>query len=75
MTLSLPGFSWPMIDDHLQVRSSILFRMSFLDIFEAYFDKLRVIMDVVIPAQAGRKSDKKATEVHVLAVRSILGIF
>jgi len=58
MPLSLPQFSWPMIEDHSQLRSSILSRMSFLDMYEANFDKLRVIMDVIIPAQARRKSDK-----------------
>jgi len=58
MLLSLPGFSWPMIEDHSQQRSSILSRMSFLDMYEANFDKLRVIIDVIIPAQARLKSAK-----------------
>jgi len=49
--------------------------MSILDIYEANFDKLRVIMDVIIPAQARLKSEKYATEAHVLAVRSTLCIF
>jgi len=66
MPLSQPGFSWLMIEDHSQLRSSILSSMSFLDLDEANFDKLRVIMDVIIPAQARLKSAKLATEVHVL---------
>jgi hypothetical protein len=32
--------------------------MSFFDMYEANFDKLQVIMDVAIPAQARLKSDK-----------------
>jgi len=32
--------------------------MSFLDMYEANFDKLRVIIDVIIPAQARLKSAK-----------------
>jgi len=47
-----------MIEDYSQLRSSILSRMSILDMYEANFDKLRVIMDVIIPAQARLKSDK-----------------
>ena len=35
-----------------------LSRMSFLEMYEANFDKLRVILDVIIPAQAHLKSDK-----------------
>jgi hypothetical protein len=31
MALSLPWFSWPMIEDYSQLRSSILSRMCFLD--------------------------------------------
>ena len=58
MLLSLPEFSWPMIEDYLQLRSSILSRLSFLDMYEANFDKLWVIIDVIIPAQARLKSDK-----------------
>jgi len=49
--------------------------MSFLDMYEANFDKLRVIIDVIIPAQARLKSDKSATEAHVLAVPTALFIF
>jgi hypothetical protein len=49
--------------------------MSFFDMYEANFDKLRVIMDVIIPAQARLKSDKHATEAHVLALRSAFCIF
>jgi len=75
MPLLLPGFSWQMIEDSSQRRSSILSTMSILDIYEANFDKLRVIMDVIIPAQARLKSEKYATEAHVLAVRSALCIF
>jgi len=44
--------------------------MSLLDMYEANFDKLRVIMDVIIPAQARLKSGKYTTEAHVLAVCS-----
>jgi len=43
--------------------------------YEANFDKLQVIMNVIIPAQVCLKSDKEATEAHVLAVRSALCIF
>ena len=35
-----------------------LSRMSFLDMYEANFDKLGVIRDVIIPAQPRLKSDK-----------------
>jgi len=58
MPLLLLGFSWPMIEDHSHLRSSILSRMSFLDMYEANFDKLQVIMDGIIPAQSRLKSDK-----------------
>jgi len=58
MPLALPGFSWPMIEDHSHLRSSILSRMSFLDMYEANFDKLPVIMDGIIPAQGHLKSDE-----------------
>jgi len=57
MPLLLPGFCWPIIEDHSQLRSSILSRMSFFDMYEANFDNLRVIMDVIIPAQECLKSD------------------
>jgi len=50
-------------------------RMSFFDMYEANFDKLQVIMDVIISAQAGTKSNKYATEAHVLGVCSALCIF
>jgi len=43
--------------------------------YEANFNKLRVIMDVIIPAQGRLKSNKSATEAHVLAVFSALCIF
>jgi len=57
--LSLPGFSWPMIEDHSQLRSSILSRMSWLDMYEANFDKLRVIMDVsFLPRHASQATNK-----------------
>ena len=58
MPLLLLGFSWPMIEDHSHLRSSIPSRISFLDMFEANFDKLRVIMDVIIAVQVRLKSDK-----------------
>jgi hypothetical protein len=35
-----------------------LSRMSFLDMYEANFDKLQVIMDVINPAKARLESDK-----------------
>jgi len=35
MLIVLPGFSWPMIEDDSQLRSSILSRMSFLHMYEA----------------------------------------
>jgi hypothetical protein len=35
-----------------------LSRMIFLDMYEPNFDKLRVILDVIIPAQARLKSNK-----------------
>jgi len=38
--------------------AGFLFRMSFLDMYEANFDKLQVIMDAIIHAQACLKSDK-----------------
>jgi len=44
--------------------------MSFLDMYKANFDKLRVIMDIIIPAPVSLESDILATEAHVLAVRS-----
>jgi len=75
MPVLLPGFSWPMIKDHSQLQSSILSRMSFLDMYEANFDKLRVIIVVLIPAQTRLKIDKYPTEVHVLGVRSAFCIF
>ena len=43
---SLPGISWPMIEVLAQLRSPIQCRMRFLDLYEANFDKLRLIMDV-----------------------------
>jgi len=46
-----------MIEDHAHLRSSILSRISFLDMYEANFDMLQVIMNVIIPAQAHLKSD------------------
>jgi hypothetical protein len=64
-----------MIEDHSQQRSSILSRMSFLGMYEANFDNLRVIMDGIIPAQAHLKSNNEATKGHVLAVCSALCIF
>ena len=48
MPLLLLGLSWPMSEDHSQLRSSILCRMSFLDMYEANFDKLWIIMDVIV---------------------------
>jgi hypothetical protein len=49
--------------------------MSFLIMYEANFDKLRVIMDDIIAAQACLNSDKSTTEAHVLAVCGSLCIF
>jgi hypothetical protein len=49
--------------------------MRFLVMYRANFDTLRVIMDVIIPAQAGLESDKSATKAQVLAVHRALCIF
>jgi hypothetical protein len=46
MQLLRPGIFWQLIQDHAQLWSWILSSMSFIDIYEAKFDKLRVIMDV-----------------------------
>jgi hypothetical protein len=58
MPLLQLGIAWPMIEDHSQPRSTILSRMSWLDMYEVNIDKLRVIMDVIIQAQARLKSEK-----------------
>ena len=48
-----------MIEDYAQLRSSIPFRMTFLDMYEANFDKLRVIMDVSLqPRHTARATNK-----------------
>jgi hypothetical protein len=47
--LSLQGVSWPLIEVLAQVKSPIQSRMMFLDLYEANFDKLRLIMDVSFP--------------------------
>jgi len=47
-----------MMEDHSQLRSAILSRLSFLDVYEANFDKLRVIIDIFILAQERFKSNK-----------------
>jgi len=44
--LSLPGLSWPMIEVHSLLRSSIQSRMSFLEMYKVNFDKQQVIMNV-----------------------------
>jgi len=36
----LPGISWSMIEVQAQLGSAILSRQSFLDLYEAYVDKL-----------------------------------
>jgi len=58
MQLLLAEFCWALIEDHAQLRSSILNRMSFLDMYRANFDKLQVIMYVIIPAKVRHNSDK-----------------
>jgi len=45
LQLSLPGISWPLIEVLAQLKSTIQSRMMFLDLYEANFDKLRLIMD------------------------------
>jgi len=47
-----------MSEDDSQLKSSILSGMSVLDMYQANFEKLRVIGDVIIPAQACLKSLK-----------------
>jgi len=44
--LSLPGVSWPLIEVLAQLKSPIQSRKMFLDLYEANFGKLRLIMDV-----------------------------
>jgi hypothetical protein len=58
LQLALARFSWPMIECHSQLSYSILSRMNLFDMYEANFDKLRVIMDIIIPAQAHLQSDQ-----------------
>jgi len=66
MQLSLPGFSWPQIKDYAELRSSILSRMSFLDMYEANIDKLRVIMDVSFwPRHASRVTNKPPRRMYL----------
>ena len=72
--LSLPGFCWPVIEHHAQLKSSILSRMSFLNMNEANFDTLQVVMNGTIPAQACLRNDKSATVAHVLVLDSALWI-
>ena len=55
LQLSLPGISWPMIEVLAQLRSAMQSRMTFLDLYEANIDKLRLIMDVsFLPRHASR---------------------
>jgi len=42
--------------------------------YKANFDKLRVIMDVIIPAPACLENVNKATKAHVIAICSALCI-
>jgi len=45
LQLSLPGISWPLIEVLAQLKSTIQSRMMLLDLYEANFDKLRLIVD------------------------------
>ena len=66
MLLPLPGFSRPMIEVHAHVRSSIQSRMSFLDMYQATFDKLQVIMDVLFqPRHTNRATNKPPKHMHL----------
>jgi len=59
------GFSWHMIEVHPQLRSSIQSRMSFLNIYEANVDKLRVIMDLSFqPRHATRATNQPPKHIY-----------
>jgi len=69
MELSLPGVYWPMIEDNAQLGSAILSRMSFLDTYEANFDKLRVIMEVSFqPRHTSRATNKPPKGMYLLFI-------
>ena len=66
MQLSLAGFSRCMIEVHAQLRSPILSRMSFLDMYQANFDKLQVIMDVLFqPRHASRVTNQPPKHMYI----------
>jgi len=46
MQLSQPVFAWHLIEVKAQLRSAMQSRMTFLDLYEATFDKQWLIMDV-----------------------------
>jgi len=46
LQLSLPGIAWPLIEVLAQLKSTIQSRMMFLDLYEANFEKLQLIMNV-----------------------------
>jgi hypothetical protein len=46
MPLSLPHMSWPLIEVLAPLKSTVLSRMMFVDLYEANLDKVRRIMDV-----------------------------
>jgi len=53
--LSLLSISWPLIEVLAQLKSTIQSRMMFLDLYEANFDKLQLIMDASFrPRHASR---------------------
>jgi len=58
LQLSPPGISWPLINVLAQLKSTIQSRMTFLDLYEANFDKLRLIMDASLgPRHASRATN------------------
>jgi hypothetical protein len=62
----LQGLSWPLIEGHVQLRSSILSRMGFLDTYQANFNKLWVIMDVIFqPRHATRVTNKPLKHIYL----------
>jgi len=66
MQLSLPGFCWPRIEDHAHRRCTMLSRMSFLDMYEANCEKLRVIMNVSFqPTHALRATNKPPKRMYL----------
>jgi len=59
LTLSLLDISWPEIEVQAPLRSAIQSRMRFLDLYEANFDKLGLIMDILFqPTHASRVTNK-----------------